>query len=53
MVGSDIIPAMKKKKRKNRNFVAKYARMVNRAAVHRDRKKYYRKDRNWKKDVDK
>lgn len=44
---------MKKRKTKPRNFVAKYARRVNRAAVHRDRKKYYRKDRNWKKDVDK
>jgi len=44
---------MKKQKTKPRNFVAKYARRVNRAAVHRDRKKYYRKDRNWKKDVDK
>ena len=44
---------MKKQKTKPRNFVAKYARHVNRAAVHRDRKKYYRKNRNWKKDVDK
>jgi len=44
---------MKKTNHKSRNLVAKYARRVNRAAVHRDRKKYYRKDRNWKKDIDK
>jgi len=44
---------MKTTTNKRRNLVAKYARQVNRAAIHRDRKKYYKKDSNWKKIIDK